>query len=99
MQALWVYCPAKILDALPSMRVQQPPTIIALPLEYGSLLMHKVADPTTRGQISARHGQVKRNLSYEEFNRQQALYRSMRRSLAKQHCAASTDTSGRITRC
>jgi hypothetical protein len=40
-----------------------------------SLLLHKLADPATRVQISASHGKVKRNLSYEEFKRQQVLYK------------------------
>jgi hypothetical protein len=35
----------------------------------------KLADPATRVQISASHGKVKRNLSYEEFKRQQVLYK------------------------
>jgi hypothetical protein len=39
------------------------------------LLSHKLADPTTRVQISASHGQVKRNLFYEKFKRQQALFK------------------------
>jgi hypothetical protein len=76
MRAVGVYCPAKIVDVLPSKRCEQPPTnIFALPQDYGSLLLHKLADPATRVQISASHGMVKRNLSYEEFKRQQVLYK------------------------
>jgi hypothetical protein len=64
MRAVGVKCPAKIAD-LPSKRCEQPSTIIfALPQDYGSLLLHKLADPTSCGQISASHGKVKRNLSY-----------------------------------
>jgi hypothetical protein len=74
MRAVGVYCPAKIVDVLPSKRCKQPPIIVsALPQDYGSLLLHKLADPTTRVQLSTSHGKVKRNLSYEEFKRQQAL--------------------------
>jgi hypothetical protein len=67
MRAVGVYSPAKIVDVLPSKRCKQPPTIIfALPQDYGSLLLHKLADPATRVQISASHGKVKRNLPYKE---------------------------------
>jgi hypothetical protein len=64
------------VDVLLSKRCKQPPTtIFALPQDYRSWLLHKLADPTTRGQISASHGKVKRNLSFGEFKRQQALYK------------------------
>jgi hypothetical protein len=57
-------------------RCEQPLTItFALPHDYGSLLLHKLAVPTTHSQISASHGRVKRNQSHEMFKRQQALYK------------------------
>jgi hypothetical protein len=74
MRAVGVHCPAKILVVLPSKRCEQPPTIIvALSQDTGSLLLYKLAKPTTHRQISASHGKAKRNLSYEELKRQQAL--------------------------
>jgi hypothetical protein len=63
MRAVGVYCPAKIVDVLPSKRCEQPSTIVfALPQDYGSLLLHKLADPATRVQISASHGKVLRGV-------------------------------------
>jgi hypothetical protein len=46
-EAVGVYCQAKIVDSLPSKRWEQPPTIVfTLLQDYGSLLLHKLADPT-----------------------------------------------------
>jgi hypothetical protein len=39
------------------------------------LAVVQTSQPTTRGQISASNAKVKHNLSYEEFKRQQALYK------------------------
>jgi hypothetical protein len=47
-------------------RCEQPPTIIfALPQDYGSLLLSKLADPTSRGLVSASDGKVMWNQSYK----------------------------------
>jgi hypothetical protein len=95
MRAVGVYCPAKIVDVLPSKRCKQPPIIVsALPQDYWSLLLHKLADPTTRVQLSTSHGKVQA----------QPVLRGVQEAAGSLQGACgyhqpSTDTSGRSIGC